>query len=45
VDDVAGAKAAGLPVAWVNRDGRARRPDVPPPDFELRDLTELPALL
>ena len=45
VDDVAGAKAAGLQVAWVNRDGRSRRPDVPPPDFELRDLTELPALL
>jgi 2-haloalkanoic acid dehalogenase type II len=45
VDDVKGAKAAGLQVAWVNRDGRPRRPDVPPPDFELRDLTELPRLL
>lgn len=45
VDDVQGAKAAGLSVAWVNRDGRARRPGVPPPDFEIADLTPLPALL
>jgi len=45
VDDVKGAKAAGLRAAWVNRDGRARRPDVPAPDFEIRDLSALPALL
>ena len=45
VDDVKGARAAGLRVAWLNRTGRSRRPDVPPPDFEIRDLTELPALL
>jgi 2-haloalkanoic acid dehalogenase type II len=45
VDDVKGAKAAGLRVAWVNRRGRARRPDVPAPDFEIPDLTALPALL
>ncbi len=45
VDDVRGARAAGLRTAWVNRDGRSRRPDVPPPDFEIRDLTELPRLL
>jgi 2-haloalkanoic acid dehalogenase type II len=45
VDDVMGAKAAGLPVAWVNRDGRPRRPDVPPPDFEVRDLTGLLRIL
>jgi 2-haloalkanoic acid dehalogenase type II len=45
VDDVKGAKAAGLQVAWLNRTGRSRRPDVPPPDFEIRDLTELPTLL
>ena len=45
VDDVAGAKAAGLRVAWVNRDGRARRPDAPAPDFEIRDLRELTPLL
>jgi 2-haloalkanoic acid dehalogenase type II len=45
VDDVQGAKAAGLRVAWLNRDGRARRPGVPPPDIELRDLTGLLPLL
>jgi 2-haloalkanoic acid dehalogenase type II len=45
VDDVKGAKEAGLRVAWVNRDGRRRRPDVPAPDFEIRDLSQLPALL
>jgi len=45
VDDVKGAKTAGLRVAWVNRDGRSRRADVPPPDFEIRDLTGLAALL
>ena len=45
VDDVAGAKAAGLRVAWVNRDGRPRRAGTPPPDFEIRDLTGLPTLL
>ena len=45
IDDIQGAKAAGLRVAWINRDGRPRRAGVPPPDFELRDLTGLPALL
>lgn len=41
VDDVKGAKAAGLQVAWVNRHHRPRRADVPQPDFEICDLTEL----
>jgi 2-haloalkanoic acid dehalogenase type II len=45
VDDVKGAKAAGLRVAWVNRNGRPRRADVPPPDFEIHDLTELLSIL
>jgi 2-haloalkanoic acid dehalogenase type II len=45
VDDVSGAKAAGMKVVWVNRDRRPRRADVPPPDFEIADLTELPPLL
>lgn len=45
VDDVKGAKEAGLSVAWVNRDGRARRPDAPAPDFEIRDLSQVPRLL
>lgn len=45
VDDVKGAKAAGLRVVWVNRDGRSRHPDVPPPDFEIPDLNGLLTLL
>ena len=45
VDDVKGAKEAGLSVAWVNRDGRRRRSDVPAPDFEIRDRRQLPLLL
>jgi 2-haloalkanoic acid dehalogenase type II len=45
VDDIEGARAAGLRVAWVNRDGRSRRPGVSAPDFEIRDLTELLGLL
>jgi 2-haloalkanoic acid dehalogenase type II len=45
VDDIKGAKAAGLRVAWLNREGRPRRRDVPRPDFEIRDLKELPSLL
>jgi len=45
VDDVGGAKAAGMKAAWVNRDRRKRRPGAPAPDFEIADLTELPAVL
>ena len=45
VDDIQGAKAAGLSVAWVNRDGRTRRADVPEPDFEMADLTGLLKIL
>ncbi len=45
VDDVRGAQAAGLRVAWINRGGRPRRADVPAPDFEITRLAELLALL
>jgi 2-haloalkanoic acid dehalogenase type II len=45
VDDIQGAKAAGLRVAWVNRDGRSRRPGVPAPDFEIADLSGLLTLV
>jgi 2-haloacid dehalogenase len=45
VDDVKGAKEAGLRVVWLNRDGRSRRPDVPPPDFEIRHLAGVLTLL
>src|SRR5262245_34363001 len=45
VDDRQGGKAAGLRVAWLNRRGRSRLPGIPAPDFEIRDLSQLPALL
>jgi 2-haloacid dehalogenase len=41
VDDVRGAQAAGLAAAWVNRDGRSWSPEMPTPDLEIADLTEL----
>jgi 2-haloalkanoic acid dehalogenase type II len=45
VDDLRGAKDAGLRVAWLNRRGRARLPGIPTPDFEIGDLTDLPRLV
>lgn len=38
--DVAGARAAGLRTAWLNRDGQVW-PHAEPPEIELRDLGEL----
>jgi 2-haloalkanoic acid dehalogenase type II len=43
--DVLGAKHAGLGVAWVNREGRPLPEAVPPPDLEVRSLSELATLL
>jgi 2-haloacid dehalogenase/putative hydrolase of the HAD superfamily len=40
-DDVGGAHAAGLRVAWVNRFGRTRPATEPTPDFEFADLHPL----
>lgn len=45
VDDVKGAKAMRLRVAWVNRNNRPRRADVPKPDFEVADLAGLLPLI
>jgi 2-haloalkanoic acid dehalogenase type II len=45
IDDVGGARAAGMRVAWLNRNGRRPRPETPAPDHEIRDLRELLALL
>jgi len=44
--DVLGARRAGLRVAWLDREGRRRRPRrVPAPDLKIRSLLELlPAL-
>ncbi len=43
--DAAGARAAGLRVAWCNRAGQPQERIPEPPDFEIRSLAELPSLL
>ncbi len=39
--DVQGAKNAGIPVLWINRNGQLPGPDSPVPDFTASDLTGL----
>jgi 2-haloalkanoic acid dehalogenase type II len=43
--DVAGARAAGLGVVWLNRGALRRADDDPQPDHEIRSLAELVDLL
>ncbi len=43
--DVLGARAVGMPTAWINRDAAGLPDDIQPPDFEIRDLKELRAIL
>ena len=43
--DVVGARAVGMPAVWINREAARLPEDVPPPDFEIRDLEELRGIL
>src|SRR5262249_15997954 len=43
--DVAGARAVGMPSAWINREGAALPEGMAPPEFEIRDLAELEGIL
>jgi len=43
--DIVGARRAGVPVAWLNRQGHALPPDMPSPDLEVASLTELLPIL
>lgn len=43
--DVLGAKNAGMPMAWVNRDGSSLHEGVPRPDHEIASLADLLDLL
>ena len=43
--DVIGARAVGMPTVWINREASSLPEDVTPPDFEIRDLKELRAIL
>lgn len=43
--DVLGAQEAGIPAVWVNRDGSSLPVGVRAPEFEIRDLAELAAIV
>lgn len=43
--DVIGARGVGMPTVWINREAAGLPADIPPPDFEIRDLKELRAIL
>lgn len=43
--DVVGAQGVGMRAVWINRGAEALPEGAPPPDHEIRDLQELPALL
>jgi putative hydrolase of the HAD superfamily len=43
--DVLGARGVGMPTAWINREAASLPADIEPPDFEIRDLAELRAIL
>jgi FMN phosphatase YigB (HAD superfamily) len=43
--DVLGAQGAGIHAVWVNRDGSSLPPGVRAPEFEIRDLAELAAIV
>jgi HAD superfamily hydrolase (TIGR01549 family) len=44
-EDVAGAKRAGIPVAWINKHRQPFPEGISPPEITIGDLSELPALL
>ena len=43
--DVVGAQGVGMAAAWINRDAAELPPGLQPPEFEIRDLNELRAIL
>jgi 2-haloalkanoic acid dehalogenase type II len=45
IPDVLGPKRAGMPAAWINRNGFRKPRKVPPPDIRIRSLTEMVPLL
>ena len=44
-DDILGSRGVGMRSVWINRHGASHDPQMPVPDFEVRSLAELPALL
>ena len=43
--DILGAKKLGISVIWVNRRGENLREGIPTPEYEIKDLKELPKIL
>ncbi len=43
-DDIVSSKRAGLRIAWLNRDGVARKEGIPDPDFIIGSLQDLSAI-
>jgi FMN phosphatase YigB (HAD superfamily) len=43
--DVAGAHGVGMHAAWINPDGESLPPGLKPPEYEIRDLAELEAIV
>jgi HAD superfamily hydrolase (TIGR01549 family) len=43
--DVIGARGVGMPTVWINREAAGLPDGIAPPDFEIRDLKELRAIL
>lgn len=44
-EDVVGAQSVGMPVAWLSAGKEPLPPEIPAPDFVLRDLCDLPTIL
>ena len=44
-EDVQGANSAGMPAAWINREGMPLNPGLPTPDHSLTTLLELPGIV
>jgi len=45
ISDVLGGKRFGIRVVWVNRTSDTLREDIPQPDYEISNLSELPCLI
>ncbi|MCZ6535013.1 MAG: HAD family hydrolase [Chloroflexi bacterium] len=44
-DDVKGAKGVGMGTVWINRYGKELDNGLPPPDYQIESLAELPQIL
>lgn len=44
-EDIVGANRAGISVAWLNRCGQERHRNIPRPDYEIHDLSDLLRIL